>query len=83
MENIENNVPNPEVPRDGKIAVDPELIARIETFIDLLNHSDMSADELLVRYDMHELSVESIVDRTLRAFIAGFEEELHDDPSDA
>jgi hypothetical protein len=83
MDNQPNSMPHPELPPDTSVKIEPELLARIELYVDFLKQSNVSQAELLLDFGMIDISVESVVNSSLRSFIEGVEESLHDDPSDA
>jgi len=81
MNERQESVPTPELPPDTRITIEPELLARVEVFSDILKDSDLSQAEMLLNLGMIDITPESIVNAALRSFLRGIDTELYDDPS--
>lgn len=76
------NTPSPERPLDTRVPIEPELLARLEVYADILRASDVSEAQLMLDFGMIDISTESIVNSAVRSFLKGVDQSLHDDPSD-
>lgn len=82
MNSNPENTPSPERNLNSFVHIEPELLAKLEVYVDILKSSNISEAELLMDHDMSDVSVENIVNSAVRGYIEGIESEFYGNRSE-